>query len=184
MNRLTIPLLLAAALLSACGAPTTPSVNETHRYLTESPVEIAVLAIVDGTPTQLVPTTALRSILVRELIVRGYTTLSRDWVDAQVEKTGGPVSASMIRLGEAGVLEVRVDRWRSADAATHGRLAAGFTAALFGVDGQPVWERTWSSNFSLDATTIATLSPANREELLMEKALRYLLQDFPHAPEL
>lgn len=171
-----IPCVLACQSAASQGVQTVQIVRQ------QAPASVALLPVRQAETTSLAPLQPLRDSAVQELTDRGFTPLSRSFVDREVQ--GGARPASALRFPSSGVLEIVVHEWDDAAAPSAGRLYADLEAAFYAEDGGLVGTVRQAGTLALDEALLSALSPAERRARLVRQAVRELLAPFPGPPPL
>ena len=166
-------ILSLSLLVAACASP-----YAKNRTLLESqvaPSEIAILAVEDRTSGDWVPADALRSALVSAALDRGFTPLSRHFVDQ------AGIDPDVPALGQAGVLRLRILSWvDGAEQASSVHLRYHLTLHS---EGKVIADILESAQVAADATLLS-LNQAARLERMLGKLAAQMMADLPPPPSL
>ncbi|RMH02449.1 MAG: hypothetical protein D6702_08890 [Planctomycetota bacterium] len=186
MPRPLLPFLLLPLFAAACqqasfgeGAPAPPEV----RVLAEhAPANLAVLLpVVEATAT-LVPVEELRAEAHHALIERGFAPLAADYVDRKAGVEAVPAAA--VRLPEAGVLALRVERWNDVRAESQGVLSARILGELYDENGRLAAKLGVDRTFRLGPGELAALPAGQRRSALFGRLFAELFAPLPSPPPL
>lgn len=172
-----------------------PSFTVDKALAAQSPAQIAVLPVEDGTEGRSATRhlAFLRQEVMRQIVLRLYTPLKATHVDAALRRNSEVVrpaeSTSVLdptwlkkvagSAAEDATFALRVDRWNEAQLLVNHRVYFQFQAALVGKDGKQLWYGTLSGEVKAGG---AGAAPRDREYMArscLEIAVRELLLRLP-----
>ncbi|MFO1009584.1 MAG: hypothetical protein U1F29_05920 [Planctomycetota bacterium] len=171
----------AALVAAACNQLPTRKGNTVEspansKIETASPVDVAVLPIVNATGSKKVPSKELREALEAGLVQRRYTPLATEFVDAQV--TDAAFRPGSLR--EDATLQVTIGNWDDSLWATHTAVTLELTARI--VDsrtGAELWSGKLDRRFDLGKDRDRFSTDAPLKKLLCESVVGELLSALP-----
>jgi len=166
-------ILSLGLLVTACASPYAK--NRTLLASQVAPPEIAILEVEDRTTGNWVPADALRSALVSAALDRGFTPLSRQFVD-QAE-----IDPDVPALDQAGILRLRILSWvDGAEQASSVHLRYHLT--LHG-EGMVIADILESATVAADASLLSLDQEARLERMLGQLAIQ-MMAKLPPPPSL
>ena len=180
-----LTLATLGTLVLACAAPQEgpadlgPSPG--LRIASSLPASLAVLKPVNETARTGLDLASLRQATMSALMDLGYSPLSRSYVDS---RTSGAAEASMVRMPDAGVIQLHVLRWDDDRAESHGELDYALRATLYGTDGQSLGVVEHADRLALRPSEMASRSPGYTAPFLTARALKALFAALPEPPPL
>jgi len=148
---------LGLLLLSGCQAVNPVRVDAsfvaTPAFTTSCPTVLGVLPIEDGTPDSSASRhlTFLRQEVNRQLVARGYSSTTENWVDAS-QIGAVPIGESILTparlttLAKAsrddGVMAIRIEKWDESRLMSERRVFFQIGAAMVTSDGTQLWNGT------------------------------------------
>lgn len=185
-----IRLAAAVAVLSLVACQTTP-LDQTRASRRAAftkfdgeyaPASLGVCKVANESGDATPPTAEVRELLHENLLERGFSPLSDDYVDRITE--GGRLAADEVHVDGSGMLSVRIYRWDEERAESHGMLYAEMFMTLFSSDGLLLGSVYQKRSEDLNPKEFAALTPKQRRNKLVERVVSRLFTEFPQPPPL
>lgn len=171
----------AALVLAACNSIPTrkgTSVEAPSNAKIESvnPTDIAVLPVENATASKRVPAKELREALEAGLVLRRYSPLATEFVDAKtVDAAFKPGSAR-----EDAVLRVTIEGWDDSSWISHGAIALKLSARIVDSrDGSLLWSGKLDRRFDLGKDREHFTTEAPMRKLLCDTVVSELMSALP-----
>ncbi|MBI5364397.1 MAG: hypothetical protein HZA53_14550 [Planctomycetes bacterium] len=171
----------AALVVAACNSIPTRKGNTVEsapnaKIEVVNPTDIAVLPVENGTTSKKVPVKELRAALEAGLVLRRYSPLATEFVDAKtVDAAFKPGSAR-----EDAVLRVTIEGWDDASWTSHGAIVLKLSARILDSrDGSLLWSGKLDRRFDLGKDREHFTTEAPMRKLLCETVVGELMSALP-----